>query len=92
MEWCSIYCIGDEGSWRRGAVGSRLWTCDNGHVLDSGVVWRRGGIDGRPDKVNALILVLKIRRQKTTPEAALERAHVVPTESSLDRFVLSAHR
>jgi hypothetical protein len=28
--------------------------CD-GLAQDGGVVWRRGGIDGRPDMVNAMI-------------------------------------
>jgi hypothetical protein len=27
----------------------------DGHAQDGGVVWRRGGIDGRPGKVNVMI-------------------------------------
>ena len=42
----------------------------------SGVVWRHGGVDGRPDKVYALVPALKMDRWKTaaaTSESVSDR-------------------
>jgi hypothetical protein len=48
-------CVGIVESRQHGAVVSRRRTQCDGRAQDGGVVWRRGGIDGRPVKVNAMI-------------------------------------
>ena len=50
-----IYCVNNGESRRRGAAGSRWRTCADGFAQGGGAVWRRGYVDGRPDKVIALI-------------------------------------
>jgi hypothetical protein len=35
---------------RHGATGSRRWTCEDGRAKDRGIVWRRGGVDGKNDE------------------------------------------
>ena len=50
-----IYHVYVDESRRHGAAGYRGRTRDHGHVQDGGAVWRHGGIDGRPGKVNAMI-------------------------------------
>ena len=47
--------IYDGESQRHGVAGSRRRTRDDGRAQGGGAVCRRGGVDGRPDKVNALI-------------------------------------
>ena len=56
--------INDESS-RHGAAMPRRRLRDGGHVQGGGAVWRRGGVDGRSDMVNALIAVLKMGERKT---------------------------
>lgn len=75
-------------SWRCGATGSQQRVCDDRHVLGGGIVWRRGGVDGRLGKVYASIHVLKMDRRKRW-RRPLKRAHAVPAERPLDRFVSS---
>jgi hypothetical protein len=50
----------------------------DGYVQDGGVVWRRGGVDGRPDKVDASVPALEMDRWKTA---------VAAYESAPDRCV-----
>jgi hypothetical protein len=51
----------DNESQQRGAIGFRQWTCADG-CTHSGALF---GIDGKPGKVNALITIQKMGRQKT---------------------------
>ena len=65
--------------------------CDDGRVQGGGAVWRRGGVNDMPNKVNALILILKMVWRKMV--AADSRAGaVVPAESLLVRFLLPTYR
>ena len=50
-----IYCVGDGKSRRRGAARSWRQTYVDGLTQDGGAIWRRGGTDGKPDKVIVLI-------------------------------------
>jgi hypothetical protein len=54
-----FYCVDGGGSWRRGAAGSQRWACDDGLAQEGGAVWHHGGVDGRSDKIDAWIPVLK---------------------------------
>jgi hypothetical protein len=56
LRWSDVLCcVGVvEFLWHGPAVSRRRTQCD-GCAEDGGVVWRRGGIDGRPGKVNAMI-------------------------------------
>ena len=60
-ERCYIYCKADGGSRRHGAAGSRRWPRGDERAQGGGPVWHRGDIDGRPDKDNALVPVLKMK-------------------------------
>ena len=55
VAWRGIYRVNDGGSRWRGAAESSRWTRDHGCAHISCVVWCRGDVDGRPDKVIALI-------------------------------------
>ena len=50
-----IYRKADGGSRRHGAAGPRRWPRDDVCAQGGGAVWHRGGVDGRPDKVDALV-------------------------------------
>jgi hypothetical protein len=39
--------------------GSRRWVRDDGRAQEGGTVWHHGGVDGRSDKIDAWIPVLK---------------------------------
>lgn len=58
LRWSGVLCcVGVvESPWHGAAVSRRRMQCD-GRAQDGGVVWRRGGIDGRPGKVNAMIFL-----------------------------------
>ena len=45
--WRAFSRVDDGRSRRHGVAGSRRWACDDGRAQDGGVVWRRGGVDGR---------------------------------------------
>jgi hypothetical protein len=45
-----------------GATGTRCQTWLDGLVQGGGIAWCHGGNDGRPGKVNTLILVLMMGR------------------------------
>ena len=56
LRWSGVLCcVGVIESPRHGAMVSRRRTQCDGRAHDGGVVWRRGSIDGRPGKVNAMI-------------------------------------
>ena len=57
---------------------------------DGGAVWRRGGVDGRPDKVDALIPILKMGSRKMAA-AASGACATAPVLSLLDRLLLPTH-
>jgi hypothetical protein len=42
----------------------------DGYVQDGGVVWRRGGVDGRPGKVDASVPALELDRWKMAAAAS----------------------
>ena len=55
MTWRGIYRVNDGGSRRRGVAGSPCWMCGDGSAQIGCVVWHRGNVDGRPNKVIAFI-------------------------------------
>jgi hypothetical protein len=60
--WSGVYLPrqNDSEYLRHGATGTLCLTILDGLGQGDGVVWCRGGIDGRPNKVNAYIPVLKM--------------------------------
>ena len=65
---------------------------DDGRVQGGVTVWRRGGVDGRPGTVNALIHVLKMGWRKTAA-AVSGTCATVHVLSLLNQFVLpTRHR
>ena len=64
MERSGIYRVDGGESRRYGAAGSRWRTRADGRPQGGGVVWRHGGVDNRPCKVNALIHILKMGSRK----------------------------
>ena len=50
-----IYHVDVDVSRRRGAAGYQRRARTAGHVQDGGAVWRHGGVNGRPFKVDAWI-------------------------------------
>jgi hypothetical protein len=50
-----FYCVDYDKSQWCGAAGSWRRVCDDGCTQGGGVVWRRGGVDGRNDEVYANI-------------------------------------
>jgi hypothetical protein len=48
-----VYLVDDNKFLRRGVAGSLCLTGFDGLAQGGGAVWCRGGIDGRPAKVNA---------------------------------------
>jgi hypothetical protein len=42
----------------------------DGYVQDGGVVWRRGGVDGRPAKVDVSVTALEMDRWKMAATAS----------------------
>ena len=79
MERGFIFRIDDGRSQWRGAVQARRPMRVDGLAQEDGAVWRRGGVDGRPSKIDASIPVLKMDRWKTA---------AVASESAPDRCVL----
>ena len=61
---------GRSRSWRHGAVEFRRRARLNGYAQDGGVVWRRDGVDGKPDKVSASLPALEVVRWKTAAAAS----------------------
>jgi hypothetical protein len=82
--------------WRGGLVLLAVWhsrvlvaACDDGCVHGGGAILLRGGIDDMPNKVNAFVLVLKMRWQKMAA-ATSGACAIVCVEGLLDWFVLLA--
>ena len=72
----SIYRKADGGSRRHGAAKFRRRVRAYGYVQDGGAVWRRGGINGKPDKVDVSVTALEMDQGKmvvTTYESAPDR-------------------
>ena len=55
-------------AWRCGV--STTGACVDGYVQDGGVVWHRGGVDGRPGKVDASVPALEMDRWKMAVAAS----------------------
>ena len=54
---------------------------DDGRAQDGGVVWRCGGVDGRPGKVDASVPTLEMDRWKTTSTASVSASDRCVTQS-----------
>jgi hypothetical protein len=65
VEWRHIYHINYGEFWRHGAKVYRRCTVDDGSMQGGGAIWCHGNIYGRPNKVNALISVMKMGQWKT---------------------------
>ena len=50
-----IYRKADGGSRRHGVAGPRRWPRDDVRAQGGRAVWHRGGVDGRPNKVDSLV-------------------------------------
>ena len=61
-ERCYIYRKADGGSRRHGAAEVRQRVRVDGYMQDGGVVWRRGGVDDRPGKVDVSVPALEMDR------------------------------
>ena len=48
--------------WRHGATEVRRRARVDGYVQDAGVVWRHGGVDDRPGKVDVSVPALEMDR------------------------------
>ena len=72
-----IICIDADGYRQRDAVESRRPMLIDGFAQEEGIVWRHGGVDGRPGKVDASAFALKMDRWKMAAAAS---------ESVSDRF------
>jgi hypothetical protein len=90
VEWHHIYRINYGEFGRHGVEVYRRRTGDDGRVQGGGAIWCHGDIYGSPNKVKALISVLKMGQRKTMAMTS-GACPMVCAEYLLDRFVLPGY-